>query len=60
MPAGGIAVMTARARSATRFAAAADAVMTGFTANVAARRGGRLFSTKSIEEARQWLFNAAG
>lgn len=36
-----------------------DAVITGFGANVAARRGGHLYSTKDIEEARQWLFAAA-
>ena len=35
---------------------APDAVVTGFAGNVAARRGGRLFATKSIDEALQWLF----
>lgn len=36
--------------------AAPDAHVTGFAGSVAARRGGRLFTTKSLEEARQWLF----
>jgi hypothetical protein len=31
-------------------------VITGFTERVAASRGGRLFVTKSLDEARQWLF----
>jgi len=34
---------------------APDAHVTGFAGNVAARRGGRLLTTKSLEEARQWL-----
>ena len=38
--------------------AAPDAVITRFGANVAARRGGYLFPTKDIDEARQWLFAA--
>ena len=38
--------------------AAPDALITGFGANVAARRGGRVFPTKDIDEARQWLFAA--
>lgn len=36
--------------------AAADAVVTGFAGKVAERRGGRLFTTKSEEEALHWLF----
>ena len=45
---------------ATRVAvlAAPDAVITRFGANVAARRGGQVFPTKDIDEARQWLFAA--
>jgi hypothetical protein len=35
---------------------APDAHVTGFAPEVAARRGGRLFTTKSLEDARQWLF----
>jgi hypothetical protein len=35
---------------------AADAVITGFAGKVAERRGGRLFVTKDIDEALQWLF----
>jgi hypothetical protein len=35
----------------------ADAVITRFGMNVAERRGGRLLSTKSFDEARQWLFD---
>jgi hypothetical protein len=35
---------------------APSAVITGFTERIAANRGGRLFVTKSIDEARQWLF----
>ena len=35
---------------------APDAHVTGFAGSVAARRGGRLFTTRSLEEARQWLF----
>jgi hypothetical protein len=31
-------------------------MVTGFAAKVAASRGGRLFTTKSEDEARQWLF----
>jgi len=38
--------------------AAPDALITGFGANVAARRGGQLYPTKDIDEARQWLFAA--
>ena len=34
---------------------APDAYVTGFAGDVAARRGGRLFTTKSLEEARRWL-----
>ena len=33
-----------------------DTVITGFGVRVAASRGGRLFATKSEDEARQWLF----
>jgi hypothetical protein len=36
--------------------AAPNATITGFGANVAARRGGQLYPTKDIDEARQWLF----
>lgn len=36
--------------------AAPDAVVTNFAVNVAERRGGRMFTTKSLEEARRWLF----
>lgn len=41
-----------------RFAvlAAPDSIVTGFAGSVAARRGGKLFTTKSEAEARQWLF----
>ena len=35
---------------------APDAHVTGFAGEVAARRGGRLLTTKSLEEAHQWLF----
>ena len=35
---------------------APDAVVTGFAGDVAARRGARLFTTKSLDDARQWLF----
>ena len=35
---------------------APDAHVTGFAGSVAARRGGHLFTTKSLEDARQWLF----
>lgn len=35
---------------------APDAVVTGFAGDVAARRGARLFVTKSLDDARQWLF----
>ncbi len=43
---------------ATRLAVviAPDAILTGFAANLAARRGGRLFATKDADEAAQWLF----
>ena len=36
--------------------AAADTVVTGFGMKVAERRGGRLFVTKNVDEALQWLF----
>lgn len=41
-----------------RFAvlAAPEALITRFGANVAARRGGHLYPTKDIDEARHWLF----
>jgi hypothetical protein len=35
---------------------APDAHVTGFAGNVAARRSGRLLTTKSLEAAREWLF----
>jgi hypothetical protein len=35
---------------------APDALVTGFAARVATRRGGRMLTTKSLEEAHQWLF----
>ena len=37
--------------------AAPDTLITGFGQKVAERRGGRLFATKNIDEALQWLFD---
>ena len=53
-----IGTRVAEALKAIKVAAvvAPDAHVTGFAGNVAARRGGRLLTTKSLEEARQWLF----
>jgi hypothetical protein len=52
-----VGVRVAEALKTIKLAAvvAPDAHVTGFAGNVAARRGGRLFTTKSLEEARQWL-----
>ncbi|MEK6373864.1 MAG: hypothetical protein AABO58_14355 [Acidobacteriota bacterium] len=38
--------------------APAEGLITGFAVKVAASRGGHLFATKDIDEARQWLFAA--